>query len=119
MTSLPILSPASRRSASQPKAAAAWMGTVAKVTAIVVVTAGLLIALATILNNEGSAFNPPGLYGSKDAVNQDRDPELTRKWGEFRRISGTGSFTALCASIGRQCRSVVDWQGVGGLPCRC
>jgi hypothetical protein len=49
--------------------------------------------------------------GFEDATNKDRERELGRHVGAFRRVSSAGGFVDLCQRIGGQCIQVRDWEG--------
>jgi len=67
--------------------------------------------------------NPPSTTGAQEAwsgfangnVAQDRDAELRRNCGDFRRVyvpDNIGNkFTDLCGYVGKTCEKVCDWQG--------
>jgi hypothetical protein len=54
--------------------------------------------------------NPPGWYGFAGVL-ADRDDELRRRVGNFRRLTVNGNFNSLCTSIHRTCQRVIDWKG--------
>jgi hypothetical protein len=53
---------------------------------------------------------PDGWYGFSNAPNTDRERELHAIQSQFTRIPATGTFDALCRSIGKKCVKAVDWE---------
>jgi len=67
--------------------------------------------------------NPPSTAGAQEAwmgfangnVAQDRDVELRRNCGDFKRVyvpdNAGNKFTDLCGYVGKTCEKVCDWEG--------
>lgn len=59
-----------------------------------------------------AGFAAPGLYGSANSPNQDRNMELQTRCGPFARVFATGdTFDQLCEQLGLKCAYVCDWEG--------
>ncbi|MGK0290112.1 MAG: hypothetical protein ACI86H_001567 [bacterium] len=56
-------------------------------------------------------YSSDGWYGYQNSPNKDRERELRRYVKSFKRITVNGNFDALCRSIGKRCKSVIDWEG--------
>ncbi len=54
----------------------------------------------------------PGLYGSTNSANQDRNAELQANCGPFTRVyAAGGTFAQLCDQLHMKCAYVCDWEG--------
>jgi hypothetical protein len=86
-----------------------------KVVRLVITVVGLLILRATLDALSTAAAQKSWVGFANGNVAQDRDADLRRNCGDFKRVyvpeDAGNRFTDLCGYLGETCAKVCDWQG--------